>query len=48
MTAAIGIRFDITDLNTGTAAIAAMAFKSTDQIAFGVVGNEMIVIRIPV
>lgn len=48
MTAASGTRFDLTDITAGTTAIANLAFAPNDKIAFGVIGNEMVVFRIPV
>lgn len=47
MTAVTAVRFDVTNITAGTAAIASLAFQATDKIAFSTVGNEMIVFRIP-
>jgi hypothetical protein len=46
MTATSAVRFDLTDINAGTAAIATLAFSLNDKIAFGVVGNEMVVFKV--
>ena len=47
MTTITATRFDITSIKAGTAAIEAMGINAADVVIFGVVGNEMVVFRVP-